>query len=346
MKDKIRVISLSALVLCLFIIIMKVFVELYIQGIVMKNLRVLNFYEADVVTQYFHQNYISLLKIDTIGLTIALLTACVLIGIAFYLKITYDKTLYKKIFISIFTTLNMVCVISAIMTLFSEEKMNYLIVQISVISILSMIAIDSLYTFIKKEKSLTKILKTACTITASVLLVFGINIHCNDINRIMDSNEEIIAYRYEKAEEYFYNLYEDEQYAEILIEEYMLVYLELHSNKGLLIGSNSVTKSTYEFIIDNDGISPFYTPLTQAESEMYQKYNEEMTFNIPLLASLFIALLAVLFTTISEENEEANIKENIEMTLAKFQLYQNKLQSNEITQEEYEKYRSILFENY
>ncbi len=349
MKGKISTISLSAIILCLIIIITKAFIDFYVNAIICENLIILNYLEYDVIGDYFYRNYISLMKIDTIGLTIAILAASVLISVAFYIKLisTVASThKYKQTFISVFSVINGLAVVSAMMIIFTEVTIFYTILKYSIFAILIMIIIDTIYSYLKHKKSITKFLKSIATTVAIALLAVGINTHFKDINNLIDSNNAIIDYQYNLATDYYNSISTDEEYIQLMVAKHMIIFEELHSNKGLLIGTNSVTVGAFNFVLENDGNSMLFTPLTEQEIELYTNLTQEMTFNIPLLISLFIALIALFLGTLVQQEVKEEYERIITDLLAQLEDYQIKLSNNEITQSEYESLKSLLFEKY
>lgn len=349
MRLKIRTISLTALILCILIIITKAFMEVFIQSVVLINLVELVYVKSTDVTNYLYENYITLMKVDTIGLTIGVLTAAVLIGVAFYLKLTRilkNSKKYKTFFITSFSIINGLAVITTMLTLFSGEKIFYTILQYLMLAILLMILFDTIYTFIRFPKSFTKFMKTTTTTAAVVLLGLGLFIHFKDINRYIDTNNEIIEYQLEYATEYYNNLYDDEDYVEIMIKQHMYLYEELHTNKGLLIGVNSMVNIGYDHIVKNNNNISASDRLNEEELALYGKLAEPMTLNIPLFSALAAALCSIFFSSLVENKYQEKKEEEIIEILKQLEDKEIELKNNKISQEDYDHYKTFLFEKY
>ncbi len=349
MRKKTNALTIIAIILFLFVIVAKVCISIYIDTVIIEDIRLLeSIYGADIdVIDYLYKNYITLMQVETIGLTIALLTGCLMLSITFYLKLQSGRNfsmLYKKIFGTVFAVANGTATVVALTTLFLNQELGYVILQVMFMLILVLMVIDAVVTYIKRDKSLMRTIKMSLTVSSLVALTAGIFIHCNTIYTNLDNNAKMIELQREIATKYYEENIDDEEYRNILIDQYMYTYEEFHTNKGYLIGINNLTSEAYTYILKRDNIISLTTTLTPEQKEFYAEFTKEPDLNLPLLISLGLGFLIALLAMMEKEPKKSRKNELIEELLERLEMAQKKVVNGMITVEEYKDLKSVLFD--
>lgn len=348
MKKKTNALTLIAIILFLIVVVAKVCISMYIDTII-EDIRLLeSIYGADVdVIDYLYKNYITLMQVETIGLTIALLTGCLMLSLTFNIKLQAGRnfnSIYKKVFTLLFTFANGGATVVALSTLFLENEIGYVILQVMFMLILVLMIIDALITYFKRGKNLMRTIKMTLTVSSLCALTVGVFFHCNNIYVNLENNTKMIELHRELATNYYEELIEDEEYREIMIQKYMFVYEEFHTNKGYIVGINNLTIEAYTYILKRDNIISLTTSLTEEQKEFYAEFTQETELNLPLLISLGLGFVLALVTMLEKDDKKSRKNELIEELLERLETAQKKVVNGMITQEEYNDLKEVLFD--
>lgn len=353
MRLKTRNLSIMAVLTFLLVIVVKVCIAIYADKIIDTIVSLENHYGYDFdVVGHIYNNYITLMKVETIGLTIGLLVGYVLISIAFFLKIQNSNNqneLYRKIFCTIFGVVNSTTIVLVMFTLFSEYVIFYTIIKFLLYTTSTLVIFDCIVTIIKSNQTILSVVKAGLTIMTLIAVVFGINMHFDEIFDSLEDNEELIQLQLDMINTYYDELIEtydiDREYIEILIAKHMYVYEEFHTNKGYLVGINNLVVEAYKYILARDNVSTLYTTLTEEQVELYTKFTSDYPLNYPLLLSLIGGLIVVVIGMLLDESPKDYYTLTNEL-VQQLEKAKTNLNNGLISQEEYLELKEFLFNNY
>lgn len=351
MNSKIKALSIAGIALFLLVIVVKVSISLFAENVIIENILELQYiYPAKIdVLEYFYHNYLTLMKVEMIGLTLVLCTGASLITTAMYLKIASNRkrnNTFNKITSLIYSGINGITVIFVVLSIVTELIFVYDVICILVLSILTMITLDIILTFLMKRKTISKFLQCVFTSLSVITLGLGVIVHFDTIKTNIENNNNIINFHLdlineELMKEEYIGISEEDK--EEIKNKYMYMYEVMHDNKGMLIGLNYSTINAYKYMVARDDEFSLTTDFTVEQKELYKTYIEEETFNLPILLSLLGGLFAVSLTVATGDGSLRVRRNKIKEMLFKLKEEQEKLKNNEITEEEYLEIKKELF---
>lgn len=348
MKTKTRTLSLAAVILFLFVILVKVVISIYSTDVIIENvIKLESFYGGEIdVVKYLYDNYISLIKIDTIGLSIALLCGCCLISFSFYLKLQNARIIsktYKKIFTTMFSIANGLCLLTSMFTLFSDYIIFYTLTMVFLLFILILVIVDAIATFISNDKNIIKSVRMVILTLSLCAAGVGVFFHFNDITTHLNNNEKMIELHYQVSEDYYSSIYEDQEMIDNEVEKYMHAIKEFHSNKGYLVGMNNISMEGYTYILKRDNVISFTTSLTTDQKALYNTFTEPLSLNIPLLISLLGVVIVLMIGLSFSDDEKSKGEIIVEEYLTRIETYQARVKAGTMSEQEYMELKQILY---
>lgn len=349
MNNKIKALSITAIILFVLAVLFKSILSIIVTNVIVEDIITLQgVYNSNIdVLNYFYNNYIVLMKLEMIGLSIVLMAGCILIAIALFLKILRRKhrnPSFTKIIAISFSVVNVITITCAILSFVIESTVIYDIIRVGILIVITLIILDFITTFIVRSKSLNRTIYFAISIASVVALFFGVMLHFDSINNQITKNNSILEYH----RNYIENYYEDypDELKEELIDNYMYEFYEMHSSKGYLIGLNYTTLGAYKYMIARDNEFSLTTEYTVEEKALYELYIEEEIFNVPLLLSLIGGLIAAGFTITIGDGTLANRKKKVTTLLLELSSYNKLVLNGEMTKEEYNKKKKVLIKEF